>query len=71
MHWLPISNYDPTSTLITYARERVYDSQSEWERLMGESLKQQDFLSVQDVNIKTFPFNSRYTEARVAAKLEF
>ena len=59
MYWMPVSAESPRQTTITYTRERIYDSLTERERLMGEKRNFKDFLAVRSDRIETRPYAKR------------
>ena len=71
MHWLPLSTASPLLTTFTFARERVYEAQSEIDRIMGKPLAYEDFLSVRDDLMEQRPYTLTKTNTRAAAAVDF
>lgn len=47
MHWLSVNS----DTMVTYTRERLYESQTEYDRLMDVEHKYEDFVAVQEQDV--------------------
>ena len=51
MHWLSVNS----DTMVTYTRERLYESQTEYDRLMDVEHKYEDFVAVQEQDVVQKP----------------
>ena len=71
MHWLPLSSVTPPLTTFTYARERIYEAQSELDRIMGMPLVYEEFLAMRGSLMERRLFSLKGTNTRAAAAVDF